>query len=92
MKSKNIHHYSRFTDKSPSIAERVIRTIHNLIKKPVFERRNADWLSKLSVVFNQYNKTIHHLIKMTPNQASRKSNERKVYTSLQDPRLRQKPK
>ena len=33
LKVKNIHHYSRFTDKGPSKAERVIRTIHNLLKK-----------------------------------------------------------
>ena len=33
-KSKNIHYFSRFTDKGPNIAERVIRTIRNLIKKP----------------------------------------------------------
>ena len=45
LKSKNIHHFSRFTDNGPSIAERVIRTIRNLLKKPVFEKRNADWLS-----------------------------------------------
>ena len=32
LKSKNIHHYSRFTNKGPSIAERVIRTIRNLLK------------------------------------------------------------
>ena len=36
LKNKNIQHYSRFTDKGPSIAERVIRTIRNLLKKPVF--------------------------------------------------------
>ena len=29
---------------------------------------------------------------MTPNEASKKSNERKVYTILQDRRVRQKPK
>ena len=29
LKIKNIHHYSRFTDKGPSIAERVIRTVRN---------------------------------------------------------------
>ena len=29
LKSKNIQHYSRFTDKGPSIAERVIRTVRN---------------------------------------------------------------
>ena len=36
LKSKNIHHYSRFTDKGPSIAERVIRTIRNLLKSLYF--------------------------------------------------------
>ena len=35
---KNIQHYSRFTDKGPSKADRVIRTIRNLLKKPVFEK------------------------------------------------------
>ena len=33
LKSNNIQHYSRFTDKRPSIAERVIRTLRNLLKK-----------------------------------------------------------
>ena len=36
-KTKNIHHNSRFTDKGPSIAERVIRTIGNLLKKQFFQ-------------------------------------------------------
>ena len=91
LKSKNINHYSRFTDKGPSIAERVIRTIRNLLKKPVFEKGRADWLSELPSVIKQYNNTIHHSIKMTPNQASKKVNERKVYSNLQDRRVRQKP-
>ena len=92
LKSKNIQHYSRFTDKGPSIAERVIRTVRNILKKPVFEKRKADWLSELSSVVRKYNKTIHHLIKVTPNQASKKLNERKVYSNLQDRRVKQKPK
>ena len=37
LKNKILQHYSRFTDKSPSIAERVKRSICNLLKKPVFE-------------------------------------------------------
>ena len=45
LKSKSIHQYSRFTDKGPSIAERVIRTVRNFLKKPVFSAGNADWLS-----------------------------------------------
>ena len=42
LKRKNIHHYSRFTNKDPNIAERVIRTVRNSLKKPVFLKRNAD--------------------------------------------------
>ena len=72
---KNIHHYSRFTDKRPNIAERVIRTIRNLLQKPVFEKRIANWLSELSAFVNKNNNTFHHSIKMTPNQASEKANE-----------------
>ena len=82
LKTKNIHHYSRFTDRGPSIAERVNRTMRTLLKKPVFEKGRADWISELSAVVKKYNINIHHSIKMTPNQASKKSNERKVYSNL----------
>ena len=92
LKLKNIHHYSRFTDKGPSIAERVIRTIRNLLKKPVFEKGNADWVSELSSVIKKYNNTIHHSTKMTPIQASKKSNEKIVFDNLRDDREKQQPK
>ena len=92
LKSKNIHHYSRYTDKGPSIAERVIRTIRNLLKKPVFEKGNADWLSELPSVIKQYNNTIHHSTKMTPIQASKKSNQKLVYNNLRDDRVKRQPK
>ena len=92
LKSKNIQHYSRFTDKGPSIAERVIRTIRNLLKKPVFEKGRADWLSELSPVIKKYNNTIHSSIKLTPVQASKKSNETIVYINLKDKREAHKPK
>ena len=92
LKSKNIHHYSRFTDKGPSIAERVIRTIRNLLKRPVFEKGNADWLSELPSIIKQYNNTIHHSIKMKPIDASNKSNQKLVYNNLKDDREVRKPK
>ena len=92
LKGNNIHHYSRFTDKGPSRAERVFRTIQNLLKKPIILAGNADWLSELSAVVNKFNNTIHHSIKMTPNQASKKSNEKVVYNKLRDKREIQKPK
>ena len=92
LKSKIIHQYSRFTDKRPSIAERVIRFKRNLLKKSVFLKGNADWLSELPSVIKQYNNTIHSSIKMTPFQASKKVNEKLVYSNLQDRRDKQQPK
>ena len=92
MKAKKIHHYSRFTDKGPSIAERVIRTVRNLLKKPVFEEGNADWLSEIPSVIKQYDNTIHHSKKMTPNQATKKSNEKALFDNLRDHRQKQRPK
>ena len=85
---KDIKHYSRFTDKAPSIAERVITTLRNLLKKPVFEKGNANWLSELRTVIKQYNNTIHSSIKMTPIQSSKKMNEKLVYTNLKDNRVK----
>ena len=92
LKSKSIQHYSRYTDKGPSIAERVIRTVRNLLKKPVFEKGKADWLSELPSVIKKYNNSIHSSTKMTPIQASKKSNEKLVYNNLKDDREIQKPK
>ena len=92
IKLKNIQHYSRYTDKGPSIAERVIRTIRNLLKKPVFLAGNADWISELSSVTKQYNNTIHPSIQMTPIQASKKVNEKEVFSNLRDDRVKRQPK
>ena len=83
LKNKKIQHYARLTDKGPSIAERVNRTIRNLKKKPVFEKGNANWLSELPSVIKQYYNTIHNSIKITPFEASKKSNEKEVYSNLQ---------
>ena len=82
MKSKNIHHYSRYTDKGPSIAERVRGTVRNILRKPVFEKRKDDWLSELPSVGKKYNDTIHHSLKITPIEASKKSIEKEVYSNL----------
>ena len=92
LKSKNIHHHSRYTDKGPSIAERVIKTIRNLLKKPVFLAGNADWLTELPSVIKQYKNTIHHSFKMIPIQTSKSSNKKTVYSNLKDNRHKKKPK
>ena len=92
LSNHNIKRYSRNTTLGAVFAERFNRTIRNLLKKPVFEKGNADWLSELPSVIKKYNNTIHHSTKMTPNQASKKTNEKVVYNNLQDRRVRRKPK
>ena len=92
LKAKNIRHYSRFTDKGPSIAERVIRTLRNLLKKPVFVAGNADWLSELPSFNKQNTNTIHHSRKRTPVPASKKTNEKLAYSNPQDKREKLIPK
>ena len=62
------------------------------MKKKTFLAGNADWLSELSALVNKYNNSIHHSIKMTPNQASKKATERNVYSNLQDKRRKHNPK
>ena len=70
----------------------MVRIIRNSLEKPVFDKGNADWLSELPSVIRKYNNTIHKIIKMSPIQASKKSNEEEVYSNLRDDRVKQKPK
>ena len=70
----------------------MIRTIRNLLKKPVFEKGNADCISELPSVTKQYNNTVHHSIKMKPIDTSKKSNQKLVYDNLIDDREVRKPK
>ena len=92
LNNNNIKRYSRYTDKGAVFAERFIRTIRNLLKKPVFEKGNADWISELPSVIKQYNNTIHHSIKITPIQSSKKSNEKIVFDNLRNDGEVRKPK
>ena len=92
LNNNKIKRYSRYTDKGAVFAERFNKTIRNLLKKPIFEKGRADWISELPSVIKKYNNTIHNSIKMTPVQASKKSNEKLVFSNLQDRRVRQKPK
>ena len=88
----DIKGYSRYTDKAAVIAERFNKSIRNFLKKPVFEKGKADWLSELPSVIKKYNNTIHSSIKKTPIQACKKSNEKIIFTNCQDRRVKQQPK
>ena len=92
LKPNDIKRYSRYTNKGAVFAERFNRTIRNLLKKPVFEKGNANWLDELSLVIKKYNNTIHHSTKMTPIDASKRKNEEEIYNNLVDKRNKRKPK
>ena len=92
LKLNDIKRYSRYTSKGAVFAERYNRTIRDLLKKPVFEKGNANWIDELQSITSKYNNKIHSSTKMSPIQASKKSNESEVYTNLQDKRKKRKPK
>ena len=66
-----------------------MRTIRIFLEKPKFLAGNANWISELPSVIKRNNNTMHSLIKMTPNQASKKSNEKLVFSNLQDRGVKQ---
>ena len=90
--SQNIKRYSRYTSKGAVFAERFKRTIRNILKKPVFENGDANWVDILDSIINKYNNTIHSSTKMTPIKAFKITNQKKVLNNLKVKRSVQKPK
>ena len=88
LKLNNIHHYSWNTSRGAVFVEIFNRTLRNLLKKPVFEKGKASWIDELQTVMKKYNKTIHHSIKISPIEASKKINEDIVYINLSDKRMK----
>ena len=84
-KVKKIHHYSRYTDEGPSIANKEIPSLKRFLEEPVIGEGNADWLSELPVVsIKKYNGNIHHSTKMKPIEAFKKENEKIVFPNRED--------
>ena len=82
----NIKLYSRNTYLGALFAERFNKSIRDLLKKPVFEKGDGNWIDILSTITKQYNNRIHSSTKLTTIQASLKKNEGYVYKNLLDKR------
>ena len=52
------------------------------LKKPVFERDDANWIDVLAINTKQYNNGVHISTKLTPIQASLKKNGGFVFKIL----------
>ena len=88
----NIKLYSRNSSYGAVIAERFNRTIRDLLKRPVFEKGDGNWIDILPTETKQYNNRIHSSTKLTPKDSSLKKNEGFVYKNLLDKRKKVKPK
>ena len=87
-----IKHYSINTVLGAVFAEIFIRTFGDLLKRPVSERSESNWINILPTITKQYNKRIHSSTKLTPIEASVKKIDGFVYNNLLDKRKTIKPK
>ena len=92
LNKNNIKLYSRNSSYGAVFAERFNRTIRDLLKRPVFEKGDGNWIDVLPTITKQYNNRIHSSTKLAPIQASLKKNEGFVYKNLIDKRKKVKPK
>ena len=92
LNKKNIKQYSRNTSLGAVFAERFNKSIRDLLKRPVFEKCDSNWIDILPTITKQYNNRIHSSTKLTPIQASLKKNEGFVHKNLLDKRKKVSPK
>ena len=92
LNKNDIKLYSRNSSYGAVFAERFNRTIRDLLKRPVFEKGDGNWIDVLQSITKQYNNRIHSSTKLTPIQASLKKNESFVYKNLLDKRNKIKAK
>ena len=71
----NIKRYSRYTSLGTVFAERFNRTVRDLLKRPIFEKGDGNWINVLSVIIKQYKNRRHSTTKLTPIQASLRKTE-----------------
>ncbi len=73
------HYQSADVLQKSANVERAIRTIKLLLAKYIAAEGSLRWFDKLHDVMEQYNKTWHRVLKMTPLQASDPKNLSKVF-------------
>ena len=72
LNKNNIKLYSRNSSYGAVFAERFNRTIRDLLKRPVFEKGDGNWIDILPTITKQYNNRIHSSTKLSPKDASLK--------------------
>ena len=84
--NKDIHKpvelYSTENEEKSCVIERFNRTIKEQMFKYFSANNTRKYVDVLDLLVDQYNNTIHSLIKMTPKEASRKEIENKIWRNL----------
>ena len=88
----NIKHYSVNISLGTVFAERFNRAIRDLLKRPVFEKGDANWIDVLPTITKLYINRIHSSTELTPIQASLKKNEKYIIKNLLDKRNKRSTK
>ena len=92
LNKNNIKLFSRNSSYGAVFVERFNKSIRDLLKRPVFENGDGNWIDVLPKITKQYNNRIHSSTKLTPVQASLKKNEGLVYKNLLDKGNKRTPK
>ena len=79
---KLVELYSTENEEKSCVMERINRTIKEKMFKYFSTNNTIKLVDVLDLLVDQYNNTIHSLIKMTPKEASRKEKENKVWRNL----------
>ena len=82
LKKKGIKLYHTENEEKSSVVERWNRTMKNKMWKMFSVNNNTVFLDKIDKLVNDYNNTRHSSIKMTPVEASKKKNEKTVWSNL----------
>ena len=92
LKKNNITLYRTQNEEKSSIVERWNKTMKNKMWKMFSANNNTVYWDKLDKLVDDYNNTYHSSIKMTPTEASKKENEKQVFTNLYEDEIYLKPK
>ena len=92
MDENGVERYSTENEEKSSVVERWNRTIKERMWKMFSATNETTYIDKLEDILMSYNNTKHSSIGMTPVQASKKSNEKKVYAKLYEDELWRKRK
>ena len=92
LKKNYIKLYYTENEEKSSIVERWNKTMKNKVWRMFSANNSTVYGDKLDKLVNDYDNTYHSSIKMTPTEASKKENEKKVFANLYGDLIYLKPK